>query len=58
MFVHLFGTPNVHLESIKYIFDDGSSFEITFDQFANIIENIHNEDDPFNIIHEYGLTEN
>jgi hypothetical protein len=44
-----------HLESIKHLFDDKTKFKISFDQFMHIIENIHKQDNPLNIIQEYGL---
>lgn len=44
-----------HLEPIKYLFDDKTKFKIPFDQFMHIIENIHKQDNPLNIIHEYVL---
>jgi len=43
------------LESIKHLFDDKTKFKISFDQFMHIIENIHKQDNPLNIIQEYGL---
>jgi len=44
-----------HLELIKHLFDDKTKFKRYFDQFMHIIENIHEQDNPLNIIHEYGL---
>ncbi len=47
-----------HLEPIKHLFDDKTKFKISFDQFTHIIENIHKQDNPLNMIHEHGLEGN
>jgi hypothetical protein len=49
---------DTHLKPIKHLFEDKTQFNISFDQFTYIIENILKQDNPLNAIKEYGIDGN